>query len=144
MRPYLAIIKDSFRAAMASRVLYVLLLLITLLLVALAPLHLDESLDWRLGSDINVHKPDALIRKIVTDRETSPAVVRVWSMLPGSLQKEMIAMAGQATTNRQAKPGAQQQEVLKNLFTQERLIEKLNEIISQPDFYHPEDPKPRD
>lgn len=139
MRPYLAIIKDSFRAAMASRVLYVLLLLITLLLVALAPLHLDESLDWRLGSDINVHKPDALIRKIVKDRETSPAVIRVWSMLPGSLQQEMTAMAGQAKTNRQAKPGAQQQDALKNLFTQERLIEKLNEIISQPGFYHPED-----
>ncbi len=45
MRPYLAIIKDSFRAAMASRVLFFLLLLITCLLVALAPLHLQPITD---------------------------------------------------------------------------------------------------
>ena len=38
MRPYLAIIKDSFREAFASKVLWVLLALITLLLIALAPL----------------------------------------------------------------------------------------------------------
>jgi hypothetical protein len=38
MRPYIAIIKDSFREAFASRVLWVLLGLITLLLAALAPL----------------------------------------------------------------------------------------------------------
>ena len=32
MRPYLAIILDSFRAAIASRVLYILLALITILI----------------------------------------------------------------------------------------------------------------
>lgn len=138
MRPYLAIIKDSFRAAMASRVLYVLLLLITLLLVVLAPLHLNESLDWRLASDINVHKPGALVRKLVQDRQSSPALIRVWSMLPASLQKEMTSMVEQAGSE-QANTAVQQQAGLKNLIAQERLIEELNEIISDPDFYHPED-----
>jgi hypothetical protein len=38
MRAYLAVVQDSFREALASRVLWVLLLLITLLLAALAPL----------------------------------------------------------------------------------------------------------
>ena len=38
MRPYLAIIADSFREALASRVLWILLILITLLLAALVPL----------------------------------------------------------------------------------------------------------
>ena len=109
MRPYLAIIKDSFRAAMASRVLYVLLLLITLLLVVLAPLHLNESLDWRLASDVNVHKPGALVRKIVQDKESSPVVIRVWSMLPASLQKEMTSMVEQAGSEQANNNAAQQQ-----------------------------------
>ena len=140
MRPYLAIIKDSFRAAMASRVLYVLLLLITLLLVVLAPLHLNESLDWRLASDVNVHKPGALVRKIVQDKESSLVVIRVWSMLPASLQKEMTSMVEQAESEQANNNAAQQQQAgIKNLIIQERLIEQLNEIISDPDFYHPED-----
>ena len=57
MRPYIAIIKDSFRAAMASRVLYVLLVLITLLLLAISPFHVRETLDWEL-SEANVRSPD--------------------------------------------------------------------------------------
>ena len=38
MRPYLAIIKDSFREVLASRVLWILLALITLTLLVIAPL----------------------------------------------------------------------------------------------------------
>ncbi len=38
MRPYLAIIKDAFRESLASRVLWVLLALITLALIAIAPI----------------------------------------------------------------------------------------------------------
>ncbi len=38
MRSYFAVIQDSFREALASRVLWVLLVLITLLLLVLAPL----------------------------------------------------------------------------------------------------------
>ena len=137
MRPYLAIIKDSFRAAMASRVLYVLLLLITLLLVALAPLHLNESLDWRLASDVNVHKPDALVRKIVNQRESNPKIDRVWSKLPASLQQEMKSIVEQSQ-DKPSKSAAQQQGALRNLIVQERLIEELNEIMPQSDFYQPD------
>jgi len=43
MRPYLAIIIDSFRAALASRVLYIMLALITLLFLIVGPLHLTET-----------------------------------------------------------------------------------------------------
>ncbi|MCH5377298.1 MAG: hypothetical protein JJ992_25325, partial [Planctomycetes bacterium] len=38
MRAYLAVVQDSFREALASRVLWVLLIMITLLLAFLAPL----------------------------------------------------------------------------------------------------------
>jgi hypothetical protein len=43
MRAYLAVIKDSFREALASRVLWILLALITLLLAALAPFSLSSE-----------------------------------------------------------------------------------------------------
>ena len=48
MRPYLAIIKDSFREALASRVLWVLLLLITLTLIALTPVGWKSSISAKL------------------------------------------------------------------------------------------------
>jgi len=43
MRAYLAVVKDSFREAFASRVLWILLALITLLLAALAPFSLAQE-----------------------------------------------------------------------------------------------------
>jgi ABC-type transport system involved in multi-copper enzyme maturation permease subunit len=48
MRPYLAIIKDSFREAIHSRVLWILLVLISLLLVLIAPLTYHEELNTGL------------------------------------------------------------------------------------------------
>jgi hypothetical protein len=57
MRPYLAVIHDGFRQAFATRILWVLLLLITFLVLGMAPLGLHEDLtvglsessvrDWR-------------------------------------------------------------------------------------------------
>ena len=43
MRPYLAIIADSFREAIASRVLVLLLIVATLFMLAVAPISLRES-----------------------------------------------------------------------------------------------------
>ena len=57
MRPYLAIIKDSFREALASRVLWVLLLLITFFLLALAPFgfRAEQTTEFRLEDFQNAH-----------------------------------------------------------------------------------------
>ena len=53
MRKYFAVVKDSFREALASRVLWILLLLVTLLLAAVAPLGYREVLTFRLrDSDV--------------------------------------------------------------------------------------------
>ena len=145
MRPYFAIIKDSFRAAMASRVLYVLLILITLLLIALAPLHMNESLDWRLATDVNVYKPDALLRRIVADNQTKPPTTRVWSMISDSLKQRITEIVDEennddeeSTDGKNEGPEAPQL-AFQNLFVYEELVEELNGIISDRDFYHPED-----
>ena len=90
MRPYLAIIKDSFRAAMASRVLYVLLFLITVLLAAIAPLHMRETLDWEVKNQVNVDA-DRLLRRIAErhDKEGEKPIARIWELLPEKTRKKM-------------------------------------------------------
>ena len=140
MRPYLAIIKDSFRAAMASRVLYVLLLLITLLLVAIAPLHLRETLDWRLSSDFNVRNPDRLVRRIVEDQDSKKPVTRIWSLLSKRIKKQItdIVERKEEDSDRGEIPGAPPAS-FEDIITQQDLIEELNTIISNRDFYRPED-----
>lgn len=109
MRPYLAIIKDSFRAAMASRVLYVLLLLITLLLVALAPAHVRESLDWKLVRDINTD-PDQLVEQLVARRAASPAGQRIWSLLSDDLQSRLLSYSGSPAEETKAEEAKSQDE----------------------------------
>ena len=64
MRPYLAIIIDSFRAAIASRVLYILLALITLLFLVVGPLHMTENLDWRVNQLHDIENPSAIVGQI--------------------------------------------------------------------------------
>ena len=48
MRPYLAVLKDSFREALASRVLWIVIILTTLALVVVAPLGIKEETAARL------------------------------------------------------------------------------------------------
>ena len=82
MRPYFAIIKDSFRAALASRVLYVLLLFITLLLLVISPLHIRETLDWQLptrGLD-NQKIAEMLVERQGQDGEA--VMTRIWELIP--------------------------------------------------------------
>jgi ABC-type transport system involved in multi-copper enzyme maturation permease subunit len=142
MRPYLAIIKDSFRAAMASRVLYVLLLLITLLLLALAPLHLSETLDWQLSRESNVRNPDRLLRRLVECKEDPSAteIKRIWELLPDSLRQRMVKIVERPDEGPQTTltPG-QPSNFVVDMQTQEELIKQLNEIIENPKFYRESD-----
>ena len=134
MRPYLAIIKDSFRAAMASRVLYVLLLLITLLLIAIAPIHMRETLDWKLNSDFNVRKPALAMRQIVNNKDSKPAS-RVWELLPDGIKSKMENTIGTANEGENANP----KQSVEEIFLQQEMIQALNKIIENPDFYRAED-----
>ncbi len=135
MRPYLAIIKDSFRAAMASRVLYVLLLLITVLLLALAPLHMQETLDWQLSRDFNVQNPEVVLRQIVNNKDSKPAS-RVWELLPERTKSKMEKTIVSADDSQGAN---NQSQSVEEIFLQEDMIKQLNLIIENPEFYRAED-----
>ena len=100
MRPYFAIIKDSFRAALASRVLYVLLIFITLLLLVIAPLHIRETLDWQLP-DRGLNSQG--IAKALVERQGKPdeaVMTRVWELLPDedNFKDQLIALVEKEET----------------------------------------------
>lgn len=129
MRPYIAIIKDSFREALASRVLWVLLLLITALLLGLVPFH------WRTTIAAEMRSQDVRsIRNLAnslkaadsedSDEDSDPLTKHVWDSLSQKTQ-ERISSLRDAHGPRAF--GAR-----------ERLVDNFNEIIARDDFYQPE------
>jgi hypothetical protein len=90
MRPYLAIIKDSFREALASRVLWILLVLNTVILAAVAPLGITEQSGAALASN-DLTDPKGLVEKI-KQQESKPSPSpgkQVWSLLSAGYQAQL-------------------------------------------------------
>jgi ABC-2 family transporter protein len=91
MTPYLAVLKDCFREALASRILWLLTGLITLVLfVGLAPFTLLEESAARFQRNEFRNGPEFL--KYLASLETShdaTAARRVWSRLPDSVRHRL-------------------------------------------------------
>ena len=91
MTPYLAVLKDCFREAIASRILWLLTGLITLVLfVGLAPFTLLEESAARFQRNEFRNGPEFL--KYLASLETSKeptAAQRVWSRLPDSVRHRL-------------------------------------------------------
>ena len=141
MRPYLAIIIDSFRAAIASRVLYIMLALITLLFLLLGPLHLTETLDWRLSQSRHFEDSDAIIARLIERGESgkTKSTARVWSLLSKDTQATVRKLYDNKETvneDRRRGPGGRRSGRGKDL---SKLIDELNAMIQDPSFYREED-----
>jgi hypothetical protein len=92
MRPYLAILKDSFREAMVSRVLWVLLVLATLMLAAILPVSLEEQVAYRFD-DRTIRDATALAQQMKAehDGQQSAPGKQVWKLLDGETKKRFEA-----------------------------------------------------
>lgn len=127
MRPYLAVIRDSFHEALVSRVLWILLALSTLLLVLLLPLGILEQAGSVLQHD-DFLNPPRLMEQIVTQGQAaapSPGH-RIWELLEPATRDAL-----------QAKPAADKPFEVRQ---RERLLETaLQEMIKDRDFYRAED-----
>lgn len=102
MRPYLAIIKDSFREALASRVLWILLAFLTLVLAAIAPIGFFDQPNYELNSG-DVKNGDELIKRMVAQfaaAEPSPGK-RIFGLLPKDLQDRFQASSANPATPQQ-------------------------------------------
>ncbi len=92
---FFAIIKDSFRAAMASRVLYVMLGLITLILLVLAPLHTRESIEWKISSRQHFPEEVGLALKLHkgNQADADKALKRIWDGLTEKTRQTIVKVA---------------------------------------------------
>lgn len=93
MRPYFPIIVDSFREALASRVLWVLLAFITLLWLALVPFSVDYEIQTTLGMGEIVDERgfvDALVEG--GGSTTASPAKHVWAQLDEKLQRSLSAI----------------------------------------------------
>jgi ABC-type transport system involved in multi-copper enzyme maturation permease subunit len=125
MKAYLAVLKDSFREALASRVLWILLALTTLVLAALAPIGLSEKPSTQLRQN-NILNMSAFISKIETQGradEPSPGK-QIWSRLGDDLKTRLA--------NRE---GVEAGSVPANLARE--LVDALNTLLSDRNFYEP-------
>ena len=124
MTPYLAILKDSFREAFASRVLWILLVVVTLLLAILAGFGMEEHAGASFTSE-DLLDPAALYKKVLSDADASyPNPGRkIWSLVDDRTRTELAETVAASQSLAFGNP----------LGT--RLSGMLNRLLSQRDLY---------
>ncbi|MEZ6143874.1 MAG: ABC transporter permease subunit [Planctomycetaceae bacterium] len=121
MRPYLAVLKDSFREAFASRVLWLTLGLIALFLFSIAPLSLAPGLATELESD-EIIDGYGLVEEMMEAADLNdPSVGKhLWSILSPSEQERI----------RETVTGADRSRPRRG-----RMRGELNSLLTNPQFY---------
>ncbi len=124
MRPYLAIIRDSFHEALASRVLWILLAITTVVLLALVPLGFIEQAGSYLSREDFLDR-GKLMRKIVAaGKSTEPSPGRrVWELLDEPTRRMLQQQATEPNAAVRFRP----------------LGDSLQAMIARRDFYRAED-----
>lgn len=95
MKPYLAIIIDSLREALASRVLWVLVIGITLVLLALAPLGYRTDLTTEFLSNRDFYSPQKFAVKLRSQRLRPGPARAIWEAMDQEQQAAINDLAGQ-------------------------------------------------
>ncbi len=125
MRPYLAIIRDSFHEALASRVLWVLLAITTVILLLLVPFGIIEQAGSYLSREDFLDRAK-LMRKIAAagkSQEPSPGR-RVWELLDEPTRRSIDQ------ADKDSGPAAIRFRPLEDA---------LQQMIARRDFYRAED-----
>jgi hypothetical protein len=94
LRPYLAIIKDSFREALATWVLKIMLILITIFLLMVAPVAIRRELTWHL-LPLEILDVEQLAARLVLDAaqdKPSPAK-HIWGLIDSERQEQIKSAA---------------------------------------------------
>ncbi len=125
LRPYLAVIVDSFREAFATRVLWVVLLLVALLLAAFAPFTFRDAVavtvrhqDFRDARGVLLHLREQ------SGKPDSPSGY-LWSRLSGSLQEDVGGLSVDSDRRERMEAFG-------------RFRGELNSLLRERDFYRDE------
>ena len=125
LRPYFAVIVDSFREAFATRVLWVVLLLVALLLAAFAPFTFRDAMavtvrhqDFRDARGVLLHLREQ------SGKPDSPSGY-LWSRLSESLQEDVAGLSVDSDRRERMEAFG-------------RLRGELNSLLRERDFYRDE------
>lgn len=131
MRAYVAILKDSFRESLRSRVLWLLLLAITVLLLALLPLNINEKASWRLSvQDISNRREfiSLFIQQAASGEE--PHITSLWESLDSDTRDKWQKRYAPTDGQRRSGPPSNVADDINQLIDNPRLIKaKLWEDI---------------
>lgn len=141
LRPYFAIVVDSFRAVMATRVLYVMLSVITLVLLAFAPFRVTRTTYWRIDASEIRSGQIRLVNALVEQNTNSdrPDIKRIWDRIPSKLQEDLV----EANKTYQSAKDSLSNEDLNELSKDnrerrvlgQRLAVELTNIVNEDDLY---------
>lgn len=127
MRPYLAIIKDSFREALASRVLWMLLIAITIFLLVLAPVGMKQMLSTNF-TFVDLRDPAAFVDllKGATEKPEQTPAKRVWERFDKGVRADL----------ERARASLEKSEDPNVFFRMSGLLTReLNKLLPQEDLY---------
>jgi hypothetical protein len=129
MRTYLAILKDSFREALASRVMLVTLIGIVVVLALLAPFGLDVSTSTELRRS-ELANPERLLKRFSEqlDQPQTPSG-HLWSLMD-TRQQAVIERLLNPDEGDKPPPRHRGPDRLKR-----QLVEQLNDLLVEPNFY---------
>ncbi len=139
MTPYFAIIKDSFREAMYSRVLWIMLVMISMLLLVIAPVSYTEQLSTGVYfEDLERERWIELALRIAEEserKEASPSRV-IWQSLSKSTRNslEELASANQKPLEEFTEDDIQKLQTTVNALPASLSIE-LDEALTNAEFY---------
>jgi ABC-type transport system involved in multi-copper enzyme maturation permease subunit len=125
MRPYLAVVKDSFREALRSPVLWIVIVLIACLLLALAPIGSRTETTVQLNRE-DVLNWEALGKRIQIEGGgffNSPSR-RIWSLLSPELKQRITKLNTTKLT-----------EINESADAGEKLRLELNKLLERRDLY---------
>jgi ABC-type transport system involved in multi-copper enzyme maturation permease subunit len=123
--PYLAILKDSFREAFSSRVLWILLAVVTVFLAVLAGFGMEEHAGASFTRD-DLLDATALYARLQADdsAEHPNAGKRIWSLIDEQTKTELAEVVAESESMAFGNPLAT------------RLSGMLNRLLSRRDLYH--------
>ena len=134
MKAVLAILKDSFREAAASRVLLIALAAIVVVLLALAPLSFTSAPSTQLRPFELVDTQ--LFLQTLADGPKSPGTpaAHLWGLLKDDQRKQIDGYLNPAAVQPPTGgPGGP-----RPVRVQARVLDLVNKLLPLPEFYHPE------
>lgn len=140
IRPYLAILKDSFREATASRILWIAIIGIVLILLALAPFGLRNDRSVKLRQH-ELPDPEGLVRAIAAGaKETTTPAAHLWSLLNEEQQKRVedwLKPENSAASTAPAQPNRGGNSRNRNSI-RSQTVRLINDLLKKPEFYKAE------